>query len=313
MEVQSILKTSGFILLETVGIPGNLTVMFTFLIIKLYSNKFMMTDIILTNLAFVNLLAVISRCIPITVTDFEGLTIFNDNSCRLSVYTYRVSRGTSVCLTSLLSCYQFLIITSNSRWVALKQIMARSLCPVILCLWGLNLFLYSWTIPIIFAKLKSNSTEYTLNLKFCFVVFQSYFSYTGNGLLYIVHVFSFVGLMVLASGSIISVLHQHKMQVENIRTSSRNRSMAEIKATKAVLLLVALYVILFGLDNFFWIYSLTIPRAPSIISDARVFYASCYSSLSPVVIISTNKRIRKKLKYAIQSHWSEKNNVSRGN
>ncbi|XP_043932205.1 olfactory receptor class A-like protein 1 [Protopterus annectens] len=306
MDVQTILKTSGFILLETVGIPGNLTVIFSFLIIMLYSNKFMMTDIILTNIAFVNLVAVISRCVPISITDFHGLKIFDDIDCKVILYTYRVSRGMSICLTSLLSCYQFLIITSNSRWVALKKIMARSLCPVILCLWGLNLFIYSWTIPITYAKLKSNSTEYTLNLNFCFVVFQNYFSYTGNGLLYILRDFSFVGLMILASGSIISVLHQHKIQVENIRKSNINGRMAESKAAKAVLLLVALYVILFGIDNFFWIYCLTIPRAPLIILDARVFFASCYSSLSPVLIISNNKRIRKKLKNAINNNRSEK-------
>uniref|UniRef100_H3BH68 Vomeronasal type-1 receptor n=1 Tax=Latimeria chalumnae TaxID=7897 RepID=H3BH68_LATCH len=294
MNIRVTLKAIGFFLMVVIGIPGNFTILAVFALIKLSNGKLLSTDIILTKLAFVNLLIVLVKGIPQAFTAIGIRKLFNDNGCRAVLLLYRVSRALSICMTALLSCYQSIIIApSSNRWRALKQKMPQKLVFIMIILWCVNIFIYSWTLSFSFAQLNSTTTEYTLNLEFCFVVFPSFQFYIGNGTLYLFRDFLFVGLMVLASGYIVFILYQHRKQVKGIRSSDRGQeTRAETRAAKAVVMLVALYVILFGLDNIIWIYTLQLSKVAPEISDARVFFASCYSAISPILIIATNKKIQ---------------------
>uniref|UniRef100_A0A674AYC2 Uncharacterized protein n=1 Tax=Salmo trutta TaxID=8032 RepID=A0A674AYC2_SALTR len=55
-----------------------------------------------------------------------------------------------------------------------------------------------------------------------------------------------------------------------------------------------LHSVFFRIDNVIWIYMLTVAKLSPMVADKRVF-SSCYASLSPIFIISSNKKAKSKL------------------
>ncbi|XP_043932211.1 olfactory receptor class A-like protein 1 [Protopterus annectens] len=299
MEVIVILRATGFMLLLVLGVPTNLTVLVSFLLTGMYDNKLMTTDIILTKLSFVNLVVVLSRATPPFLTTIIQKKLFNDLFCQFLMFVYRVFRAMSICVTAFLSCYQCVaLLPHSSRWVTLKQIFSQNVLSIFFSLWCINSVI---DIPEAFiytcSDLNSTIPKYTLNLEYCFVVFPHSFSYIANGIAYTFRDFLFVGFMALASGYIVTILYRHKKKVQGIRHSDHNqRNTAETRAAKAVVLLVTVYIILFGIDNFIWIYTLTFSSVVPAISNARVFFALLYAAVSPIIIIATNKKLKLRLK-----------------
>ncbi|MBN3297420.1 VN1R1 protein, partial [Amia calva] len=295
MEVRLVLKAAGFICLDVVGIPGNLTVLLFFCYLRLSDGRLLPNDLILSKLAFVNLVVVLCRGIPQALTALGIRNLFGDNGCKVIIFIYRIGRAMSICITSLLSCYQCIVIAPGStRWMVLKQRFPKCIPQIILLLYGLNItvcpaaFLYPLAVP------NSTIPEYTLNLEFCIVVFPGFKSYIANGVMFSIRDFAFVGIMVSAGFYIVLILYRHTNQMRGMHGSDRNqRKTAE--ASKSVLMLVAMYAILFGLDNVLWVYTLCVSRVHPAVSDTRVFFASCYFALSPVFIIATNKKFAARL------------------
>ncbi|MBN3297421.1 VN1R3 protein, partial [Amia calva] len=122
MEVRLVLKAAGFICLDVVGIPGNLTVFLFFCYLRLSDGHLSLNDLILSKLAFVNLVVVLCRGIPQALTALGIQNLFGEYGCKVVIFTYRIGRAMSICITSLLSCYQCIVIAPGStRWMVLKQ------------------------------------------------------------------------------------------------------------------------------------------------------------------------------------------------
>lgn len=66
--------------------------------------------------------------------------------------------------------------------------------------------------------------------------------------------------------------------------------------------LVTLYVVLYGVDNGLWVYTLTVRRTmrSPLISDLRIFFSLLYAVLSPVIIIASNRKVNGQLKCAMK-------------
>ncbi|MBN3297419.1 VN1R1 protein, partial [Amia calva] len=306
MEVRLVLKAAGFICLDVVGIPGNLTVLLFFCYLRLSDGHLSLNDLILSKLAFVNLVVVLCRGIPQALTALGIRNLFGDNGCKVVIYIYRVSRAMSICITSLLSCYQCIVIAPGSTWwMVLKQRVPRSIPLIILLLYVINIIIYPTALLYTSAVPNSTIPEYTLNMEFCIVVFPGFKSYMANGVIYILRDFVFVGIMAGAGFYIVLILYRHRKQMRGMHGSDQNQRKTS-EASKSLLMLVAMYVILFGLDNVMWVYTLCVTRVHPAVNDARVFFASCYSALSPVFIIATNKKFAARLNCF--SHGREPNN-----
>lgn len=61
--------------------------------------------------------------------------------------------------------------------------------------------------------------------------------------------------------------------------------------------LVTLYVLFYGVDNGLWVYTLTVQQTmgSSLISDLRIFFASLYAAVSPIIIIVSNRKVNRQL------------------
>ncbi|KAG9352804.1 hypothetical protein JZ751_017380 [Albula glossodonta] len=276
MEVRLALKAAGFLGLDVVGIPGNLTVLFLFCHLRLTRGHLPHNEFILSQLVFSNLMVMMCRGIPQALAAVGHHQLFGDRGCKAIIFAYRIGRAMSICVTSLLSCYQCVVIAPSSPgWTWLKQRVPGHLPHAVLFMYGLNVlvcpagFLFSLAVPA-----NSSLPEFTLNLEFCIVVFPGLQAYMANGVMYIIRDFAFVGLMAAAAAYMMLVLHRHRHRVQGLQGANRKTE----EASKAVLLLVSTYVALFSLDNMMWVYTLCVSRVHPAISDTRVFFASCYSA-----------------------------------
>ncbi|XP_035244510.1 olfactory receptor class A-like protein 1 [Anguilla anguilla] len=289
MEVRLALKAFGFIVLGVVGIPSNLAALLLFCRLFLTQGHMPHNEFILSQLVFSNLMVTVCRGIPQALTALGFEELFSNGACKIIIFIYRVSRAMSITITSLLSSYQCVVIApSKPGWTLLKRWLPGHLPHAIIFLYGLNMIIYSTTLLYTEAFPPNRTiSDFTLNLEFCIVVFPGLMTYVASGAVKSIRDFAFVGLMAAAAVYVMVVLYRHRQQVQGLQGAGRKTE----EASQAVLLLVSTYVALFSLDNVLWIYTLFVSRVHPAVSDTRVFFASCYSAISPVLIIATNRKL----------------------
>ncbi|XP_073525260.1 olfactory receptor class A-like protein 1 [Phyllobates terribilis] len=294
LDINLVLKAFGFFMMILIGIPGNLYILLKFTFIRINEKKLLPTNTILMTLVFMNLLIVISRIIPQYLYALGIKNLMDDTRCQIFIYTYRVSRAMSICITSLLSCHQCILIAPTSKpWLYLKQKITQNVLTIILTILCYNLVIYYSAIKYAQSNYNATTSIYSLHLIYCDMDYQTYYTYIINGAIFAFRDFLFVGLMAIASSYIVYRLVHHERSIKGIRSSDKARGRtAEYKASRAVIILVILYVVLFGFDNSMWIYTLTLSNVTANMNDARIVLACSYSALSPIVIIFTNPKLK---------------------
>ncbi|CAB1443760.1 unnamed protein product [Pleuronectes platessa] len=276
------------------GILGNAVVLLAYGHIIYTETKLLPVDMILCHLAFANLMLLLTRCVPQTMTVFGLRHLLNDGGCKVVIYTYRIGRALSVCITCMLSVFQAVTIApAGPRLSRLKPALPSLVLPTFAGLWLLNMAVCIAAPFFSMAPRNGTVPAFTLNLGFCHVDFRDHLSYVINGVAVSVRDFAFVALMLGSSGYILVLLHHHSRKVRGIRRSHGGG--AETRAAKTVITLVVLYVVFFGIDNVIWIYMLTVAKVSPVVADMRVFFSSCYAFLSPYFIMSSNKKVKAKI------------------
>uniref|UniRef100_G3NLM6 Vomeronasal type-1 receptor n=1 Tax=Gasterosteus aculeatus TaxID=69293 RepID=G3NLM6_GASAC len=265
MDLCVTIKGVSFLLQTGMGILGNTVVLLAYAQLIYAEPKLLPVDMILCHLAFANLMLLLTRCVPQTMSVFGLRDLLGDPGCKVVIYAYRIGRALSVCVTCMLSVFQAVTLPAGPRLSRLKPAPRNGTAPA-----------------------------FTLNLGFCHVDFRDNLSYVINGVAVSVRDFAFVALMLGSSGYILLLLlHRHSRRVRGIRRSQGGG--AETRAAKTVITLVVLYAVFFGIDNAIWIYMLTVAKVSPVVADMRVFFSSCYASLSPYFIISSNKKVKAKI------------------
>ncbi|MBN3273988.1 VN1R1 protein, partial [Polyodon spathula] len=272
MNEQEVIRGLLYLFLTVVGIPGNLMVISAFSHIAYFDRKLQPADIIVLHLMVVNLTLVVQRCLFETLASFYVVNIFTDLGCKIVIYIYRTCRALSIWLTFVLSAFQCLSIApTGSKWSSIK----------------------------LHAPHNSTSLNYSINIMFCFVKYPSELWKSSVGAVQIARDVVPMTLMLLANIFILVILYRHSKHAKLIRSAKQNqKESAEMRAAKTVVTLVTLYILFFGIDNILWVYTLSISEtlATSIISDLRIFFASLYAAVSPIVIILSNRKVNNKLR-----------------
>lgn len=294
-----------YLSLTVVGTPGNICVILAYLILLYQENRLLPADVIILHLSCVNLLVVVLRCLLEFLASFRLAMIFGDVGCKSVIFVYRTSRSLSIWVTCILSAYQCLCIAPpGSQWTALRIVVANYLFYVFFFLWLLTTCMSSAAILFSFGTQNgTNLINHSVNVQFCYVHFPSKMSRDANGAAQVGRDVVPMTLMTLASLIILVFLYKNSQQVKGLRSSSDGGSgRAERRAAKAVVTLVTLYVLLYGVDNGLWVYTLTVRETmtSSLISDLRVFFSSLYAALSPIVIIISNRKVNSILRCAEQ-------------
>ncbi|XP_057360301.1 vomeronasal type-1 receptor 4-like [Manis pentadactyla] len=132
----------AFLLQTIVGILGNSSLFCHYIFLYYTGCKLRSTDLILKHLTVANLLVILSKGVPETVTAFGWSHFFGDGGCKLLFYVHKVSRDASVCITCLLSVLQVIMISPmDSGWAELKAKAPRNTGTSAILCWTLNLLL----------------------------------------------------------------------------------------------------------------------------------------------------------------------------
>ncbi|CAL9704644.1 unnamed protein product [Knipowitschia caucasica] len=287
-----------YVFLSVLGVPGNFAVITAFLLLLYKENRLLPADSIVLHLACANLLVVGVRCLLETLESFYLTELFSDVGCKAVIFVYRTSRSLSIWLTFSLSLFQCLSIgPPGSQWASLRAVFAKYLGLVFFCLWLINTCMSSAGILFSFGS-RNVSAQHGINVQFCYVYFPSKLSKEANGAAQVGRDVVPMALMTLCSLIILVFLYKHSQQVKGLRGGSRSGTGAEQRAAKAVVALVTLYVVLYGVDNGIWVYTLTVKTTMkiSLMSDLRIFFSSLYAALSPLVIIVSNRKVHGQLR-----------------
>uniref|UniRef100_A0A3P9J026 Vomeronasal type-1 receptor n=1 Tax=Oryzias latipes TaxID=8090 RepID=A0A3P9J026_ORYLA len=297
MPSEDLVRRGLYASLTIVGVPGNILVIMAFLLLSYEENRLLAAEAIVLHLTCANLLVVVVRCLTETLASFHVVNVFGDAGCKGVIFIYRTSRALSIWLTFLLSTYQCLSISPpGSYWASVRVLLAQNLVFVFLFLWVLNTTMSSGAILFsLSSKNDSSPTNNAVNLEFCFVSFPSDLSKEIFGAVQVSRDVVPMTLMTLTSVIILVLLYQHNQHMNDLHRNSNasgGRCGAKRRAAKVVVVLVTLYLGLYGVDCGLWVYTLTVKKtmSSSLISDLRVFFASMYAALSPLVIIVSNRK-----------------------
>ncbi|XP_039605775.1 olfactory receptor class A-like protein 1 [Polypterus senegalus] len=300
MDTRAIFKASSFLILTVISVPSNLFICCAFLHTLLTEAKLTPADVILWHLALTNLTSTFTRSFSQMLTAFGYHNIYDDFGCKMVLFFFRVSRTLSIKLTCFLSTYQAVLVSpATSIFDSLKHRIPKYLQHIIV---GLYAFSFVFSVHLIlysYSNLINNTIPaYTFNYEYCYVTYPDYTVFISIGLYLFFRDFTFIVMMVVMSCYILLLLYRHGTKVKSLRSSDNGNSGSrpEVKASRAVVTLVILYTLFFGVDNAIWLYSLSYVRVAPLISEVRGFFSVLYTSVCPVVIIATNPKVKGKLK-----------------
>ncbi|EDL99785.1 vomeronasal V1r-type receptor V1re3 [Rattus norvegicus] len=268
------------------GIIGNFSLLFYYLILYYKEHTLKIIDTILIHVFISNSLILLSKGPPEVLGAFGSKQLFNDVECKIILYVQRIARCMSISTTCLLSVFQAITISPrNSCWKEFKVKTTKfmglsiSLCWIMYMLLNMLFPLYTST--------KGNRENRTQKS-------DSEFCYSGGrdkivDLLYAVFcVFPevlFSLLIVVSSTFMIVILYRHKKRVQHIlHIHASFRISAENRATQTILVLVFTFLVFYTLSSILQGY-IALSHDPNWwVMNITAIIALCFPTLGPFVM-----------------------------
>ncbi|XP_074246405.1 vomeronasal type-1 receptor 48-like [Saimiri boliviensis] len=258
-------------------------------------------DLIICHLAFVHIVMLLIAAELLSPDMFESLKLQNNFRCKPSFYIYKVMRGLSVCITSFLSMLQAITISPITSWlVRFKHKITKYNILGLFFFWFLNLSFNSDM--IIYMVGISNVTQIILNIsKYCSLAPMNVIIRGLFVTLSLSRDVFFVGITLLSSAYMVSFLSRHQRRSQHLHSNSfLLRTSPEKRATETILLLASFFVVAYSLDfivssstMLLWVYS-------PIIYDVNKLMFNAYATVSPMVLIRSDRRI---INILPKVHW----------
>ncbi|XP_025721898.1 vomeronasal type-1 receptor 4-like [Callorhinus ursinus] len=282
-----------FSIQTVVGILGNFSLLYHYLLLRFTGYRPRSTDLIIKNLIVANILVLFSVGIYNTLSSFGWYHIFNDFGCKFFPYVRRVGRGVSTGTTCLLSVFQAIAISPrNSRWAALKGKALKCIVPSIVLCWVLQVLVNIIYPMFLTSTLNNKNITNRESFGRCSTIFQDK---TRDPLYVALLSFPdmvFLVLMLWASSSIVFILYRHKQRVQHIlRTNVSSTSSPESTATKTILLLVSTFVYFNTLSSIFHIVLGLLDNLSWYILSTNLVFSLCFPTISPFLLMSRDPRV----------------------
>ncbi|XP_076783524.1 vomeronasal type-1 receptor 4-like [Arvicanthis niloticus] len=276
----------GLLLQSTLGILGNFSLLFYYLVLYYNEHTLKIVDMILIHVFTSNSLIIISKGLPQIMGAFGWNQLYNDVGCKLILYVQRLGRNMSISTTCLLSVFQAITISPrNSHWKKCKVKLTRFMGLSISLFWILFM-LVNMLFPV-YTSTKTNSKNKTQkrDSEFCHSLGRD----NIVDLLYTAFcvfpevVFSL--LIVCSSTFMIIILYVHKKRVQHILcTHTSPRSSPEIRATQTILILVCTFLAFYTLSSILQGY-IALSHDPSWwVMNTTAIISMCFPTLGPFVM-----------------------------
>uniref|UniRef100_A0A6I8P1H8 Vomeronasal type-1 receptor n=1 Tax=Ornithorhynchus anatinus TaxID=9258 RepID=A0A6I8P1H8_ORNAN len=276
----------------SIGVTGNVFLLLFYIRMIFINHKPSSSDLILAHLALANTITLLTRGIPDTLF-LWGLRNFLDIvGCKMAIYLYRVGRGLTICTTCLLSIFQAVTISpGTNRWAGVKAKLPKCILPSFVIFWILNMLI---DFNMLIFVTGPQNTHAHQDMKYCSVINTSAQATLIFSVVLSLRDLFFVGLMSVASGYMVFVLHRHHRQVRHLHGPGRPpRVMPEVRAAKRVVSLVTLYVLLYGRQTVMLAVMLNVKQISPLLVDCHMLLSFTFSAISPFLMIHSDRRMRK--------------------
>ncbi|KAF7465145.1 hypothetical protein GHT09_005223 [Marmota monax] len=290
-----------------VGVMANALLLLIHISLLITGHRPKLTDLPIGLLALIHL-------VMLLINGFIAADIFtpqggrwDDLTCKWLIYLYRLMRGFSICATCLLSVLQ--AITLSPRGSCLARFKHKpshhNLC-FLLFLWVIYSSFSSHLFISIAATRNWTSDNFMYITESCSFIPMTFFLQHSLSTLLTFREVSFIGIMALSSGYMVALLCRHKRQSRHLHSTSLSPVLSpELRATQTILLLLSCFVVMSILDSIVSYARITLKDDP-IFYCIQILVTHSYASFSPLVFISTEKRIISILRYM----WEKTVNIS---
>ncbi|KAM5130347.1 vomeronasal type-1 receptor 90-like [Callospermophilus lateralis] len=271
-----------------IGILANI-ILFLFHVIKFLCDKRLKdTDWIIGLLALTHLLMLLTMGFLAADTFTSQAGLWGDVTCKSIAFLYRLMRGLSISATCLLSVLQ--ATTLSPRSSCLEKFKPKSPQDSLRSLLFLWVFYMSFSAHFsISAVVNSTGTSQGLILlsDSCTILPMSYVLRNLFTVLGALRDVFLIGLMALSSGYMVTLLHRHKRQCQHLHgTSLSPKASPEQRATRAILLLMGCFVLMYCLDCIVSS-SRTMWNNDPVCFSVQIIVSNGYATISPLVFICT--------------------------
>nr|AWV50266.1 vomeronasal type 1 receptor 20 [Nannospalax galili]AWV50269.1 vomeronasal type 1 receptor 20 [Nannospalax galili]AWV50289.1 vomeronasal type 1 receptor 20 [Nannospalax galili]AWV50293.1 vomeronasal type 1 receptor 20 [Nannospalax galili]AWV50297.1 vomeronasal type 1 receptor 20 [Nannospalax galili] len=248
-------------------------------------------DSIFMHLTIVNIVMVIFTLIPDILSTFGVRRFLDDVCCKVVMYVFRVTRALTICTTCILSTFQATTITpSNSKWAWLKPKLSMWTFPFFVCLWLINMLIYSVIVEMV--KAKTNYTFTGNGYYHAYCQSRQFGNHNSGSFLSIklIRDLFFEVLMMWTSLYMVTVLYRHHRRAQGLHGSRLSpKSFLEQKATRDILWLVSCFVFFYWLNNFVTLYGFYSPVKIAILEEINAIFASSFPTLCPFLLMKNKK------------------------
>ncbi|XP_026634214.1 vomeronasal type-1 receptor 4-like [Microtus ochrogaster] len=250
---------------------------------------------IFTHLTLVNVLSIVFRLIPDVMASFAVKLLFHDVGCKAVLYAYSVTRGLSICTTSLLSAFQAITVSpTHSKWAWLKSKLESCILPSLLFIWIINMCLY---IPMVEnVKGQINFTVVGSRYPQTYCRSNQVRHHTTMSLVTALTIrdILFVFLMIWTSLYMVTLLFRHNRRTQHVHSSSNSsQASSEKKATNSILLLVSFFVFFYFSNSFVTFCSFYRPKNSPVLDLISKALSSGYPIVCSYVLMNNRKIISK--------------------
>ncbi|XP_005380501.1 PREDICTED: vomeronasal type-1 receptor 90-like [Chinchilla lanigera] len=278
----------------SVGIIANM-VLFLFHVLTFFlGHRPKATDLTVGHLAFIHIVMLLTVGF-IAIDNFGYQDLNDDITCTSIIYLNRLMRDLSICTTCLLSVLQAITLSPRSSCLAKfkQKSFHQSLCRF-LFLWVLNMVISSRMLISTVATPNVTSHSLMFLTKSCSLLpINSFLKYMFFSLLSFQHM-SCIGLMMLSSLYMVILLYKHKTQSQHLHNTSLSpKSSAEERAARTVLLLMSFFIVMYTLDSAIGLTSSVMWNSDRIHYCVLMLIGNGYATVSPLVLISTERRMIK--------------------
>lgn len=282
-----------FLTQMSIGILGNSSFFCLHVFSSLAARTLKPMDLVLYQLVLANNLSLLSKVLPHTMAAL-GLTSFlDDTGCKCVFYVYRVARGTSLSTTCFLSSFQAMKISTRvPGWLKVRlRSPTFTGFGCVLC-WVLQLLLNVNLIISVSGPGNNKNLSRENMYRYCSSPTGRHLLFPVIALIYSLSDGLCLGLMTLASGSMVLVLHRHKQRVQYLQRHCQSpRPSHEARATCTILVLVSLFVSFHSLSSVLSLcITQTLKPSHSLLS-IPVLASSAFPAFSPYVFIVRDTHI----------------------
>nr|XP_027787589.1 vomeronasal type-1 receptor 90-like [Marmota flaviventris] len=276
---------NAFCLQIVIGITANVFLLLFHVLTFLLQQRTRPTDMAIAHLALIHLLMLIIRAhLDLGILGVQDF--WNDFTCKAVIYLYRLMRSLSVSTTCLLSVLQATTLSPRRSFLTKSKHMSPQCSAwTLLTLWVFNMF-FNVRVLVSMGGPSNDTAAFRFVSESCTVAptghhFRTFFSLMG-----ILRDIFLMGLMVLSSGYMVALLCRHKRQCQHLHSTSLSpRASPELRATRTILLLMGLFVLMYFVDCVFSFSSGQMHSEDPTRLGVQMLAGNGYATLSALILI----------------------------